>query len=67
MKGEWLDWMILWVFSNLSHSMILFYLFYDSVKGNIDYEHNGASGRVAITLLKPFSDLKYFVANNAMG
>ena len=23
MKGEWLDWMILWVFSNLSDSMIL--------------------------------------------
>ena len=22
MKGEWLDWMILWVFSNLSDSMI---------------------------------------------
>ena len=22
-KGEWLDWMILWVFSNLSDSMIL--------------------------------------------
>ena len=22
-KGEWLDWMILWVFSNLSNSMIL--------------------------------------------
>ena len=27
MKGEWLDWMILWVFSNLSDSMILW--FYD--------------------------------------
>jgi len=25
-KGEWLDWMILWVFSNLSDSMI-----YDSM------------------------------------
>jgi len=24
MKGEWLDWMILWVFSNLSDSMILY-------------------------------------------
>ena len=23
--GKWLDWMILWVFSNLSDSMILFY------------------------------------------
>ena len=23
MKGEWLDWVILWVFSNLSDSMIL--------------------------------------------
>ena len=23
MMGEWLDWMILWVFSNLSDSMIL--------------------------------------------
>ena len=23
MKGKWLDWMILWVFSNLSDSMIL--------------------------------------------
>ena len=23
-KGEWLDWMILWVFSNLSNSMILY-------------------------------------------
>ena len=23
MKGRWLDWMILWVFSNLSDSMIL--------------------------------------------
>jgi len=22
-KGEWLDWMILWVFSNLSDSVIL--------------------------------------------
>jgi len=22
-KGKWLDWMILWVFSNLSNSMIL--------------------------------------------
>jgi len=24
-KGEWLDWMILWVFSNLSDSMILWF------------------------------------------
>jgi len=23
MKGGWLDWMILWVFSNVSYSMIL--------------------------------------------
>ena len=28
MKGEWLDWMILWVFSNLSDSMILKLLLY---------------------------------------
>jgi len=28
--GEWLDWMILWVFSNLSNSMIL--LFYGRLK-----------------------------------
>ena len=26
MKGEWLDWMILWVFSNLSDSVILRHL-----------------------------------------
>ena len=26
MKGEWLDWMIPWVFSNLSDSMILYEL-----------------------------------------
>lgn len=37
------------------------------MKGNSDYEQNSASGRVAISLLKPFSDLKYFVTNNAMG
>jgi len=24
-KGEWLDWMILWVFSNLGDSMILLF------------------------------------------
>lgn len=35
------------------------------MKGNSD-KQNSASGRVAISLLQPFSDLKYIVANNAM-
>ena len=39
-KSEWLDWMILWVFSNLSNSMILcltnLVIIFDVITGWVD-------------------------------
>ena len=61
MKGGWLDWMILWVFSNLSDSMILW--FYDSLCFCLNTPHENTDihcyRRKSVTMLCELLLLEY--------
>ena len=59
--GEWLDWMILWVFSNLSDSMILW--FYDSFTARSRTLRWDIFAHGTATVLEPFGKV-WFDWNN---